>query len=97
MISRFPAVEGLVSNAVGGRQLHCTQSQFQIINPPVGEECVNWLQEYTTNYGGYAQVLNNGQCGICPYSSGDQYLQTLNMSTSPLPSRDARSIAKQNR
>ncbi|MEI4867113.1 hypothetical protein, partial [Klebsiella pneumoniae] len=46
------------------------------------EECVSWLQEYTTNFGGYAQVLNNGQCGICPYSSGDQYLQTLNMSFS---------------
>lgn len=43
---------------------------------------MEWLQDYTTSFGGYAEVLNNGQCGICPYSSGDQYLQTLNMSTS---------------
>ncbi|GAA5983374.1 hypothetical protein JCM10908_000258 [Rhodotorula pacifica] len=75
-------IEGLVSNAVGGRPLHCTQSQFQIIDPPAGQQCVSYLQEYTSNYGGYAQVLNNGQCGICTYSNGDQYLTTLNMSFS---------------
>lgn len=75
-------VEGLVANAVGGLQLYCTQSQFQIIDPPAGEQCVNWLQPYTSTYGGYAQVLSNGQCGICPYSSGDQYLAQLNMSFS---------------
>jgi hypothetical protein len=32
--------------------------------------------------GGYAQVLQDGSCGICAYSSGDQYLRQLNMSAS---------------
>lgn len=32
--------------------------------------------------GGYAQVLQDGSCGICAYSSGDQYLRQLNMSYS---------------
>lgn len=89
----LPTVEGLVSNALAGRQLYCKQSQFQIVDPPAGEQCVNWLQSYTQSYGGYAQVLDDGNCGICPYSSGDQYLAQLNMSASRLPRAIARILS----
>ncbi|GAA6000108.1 hypothetical protein JCM10207_006055 [Rhodosporidiobolus poonsookiae] len=75
-------IEGLVSNALGGIQLHCTQSEFQRIVPPSGEECVSWLSTFTSSNGGYAQVLDDGSCGYCTYSLGDQYLSQLGMSFS---------------
>ncbi|KAJ8294266.1 Brefeldin A resistance protein [Rhodotorula toruloides] len=75
-------VEGLLTNAIGGAALHCTQQQFQRIVPPAGQQCVEWLQPYMSMAGGYAQVLQDGSCGICAYSSGDQYLRQLNMSYS---------------
>ncbi|GAA5975740.1 hypothetical protein JCM11641_005856 [Rhodosporidiobolus odoratus] len=75
-------IEGLVSNALGGLELHCEQDEFQTIVPPAGQECVSWLTPYTTTGGGYAQVLENGSCGYCTYSSGDQYLAQLGMSFS---------------
>ncbi|GAA5925123.1 hypothetical protein JCM10213_000539 [Rhodosporidiobolus nylandii] len=75
-------IEGLVSNALGGIQLHCKQSEFQAIVPPAGQDCVAYMTPFTSANGGYAQVLNDGSCGYCTYSQGDQYLSQLGMSFS---------------
>ncbi|GAA5903973.1 hypothetical protein JCM6882_003791 [Rhodosporidiobolus microsporus] len=75
-------IEGLLANTLGGIQLHCEQDEFQPIVPPDGQECVSWLQPYTSANGGYAEVLADGSCGFCANSSGDQYLAQLNMSYS---------------
>lgn len=75
-------IDALVSNALGGVTIRCKQDQFQVLNPPANEQCVNWLQPYTQTYGGYAEVLQNGDCGYCTYATGDQFLSTVGMSYS---------------
>lgn len=74
------AVEGLVSNALGGRKLSCTYPEFQIVVPPAGQQCLDYLSQYNAIAGSYAEVQPNGDCGLCTYGSGDAFLRTLNMS-----------------
>jgi len=75
-------IDGLVSNALGGVAIRCKQDQFQAVNPPAGEQCVAWMQPYTQTAGGYAEVLQDGSCGFCQYSTGDQFLSTVGMAYS---------------
>lgn len=75
-------IEGLVANALGGVAIRCKQSQFQTVNPPAGQQCVEWMQPYTSTSGGYAEVLANGSCGYCTYAVGDEFLTTVGMSYS---------------
>ncbi|TNY24740.1 putative SNQ2-ABC transporter [Rhodotorula diobovata] len=75
-------IEGLVSNALGGRKLSCTYPEFQIVVPPAGQQCLDYLSQYNAIAGSYAEVQPNGDCGLCTYGSGDAFLRTLNMSFS---------------
>ncbi|GAA5967234.1 hypothetical protein JCM3765_001744 [Sporobolomyces pararoseus] len=75
-------IDGLVSNALGGVDIRCKQDQFQIVNPPAGQQCVEWMAPYTQSSGGYAAVLDNGSCGFCQYATGDEFLTTVGMSYS---------------
>lgn len=71
---------------MGGVRLSCTYPQFQIVVPPNGQDCAAYLSEFAARSGGYSEVLPDGSCGYCTYASGDAYLTTLNMSTSPASS-----------
>ncbi|GAA5921798.1 hypothetical protein JCM3775_001825 [Rhodotorula graminis] len=75
-------IEGLVANALGGRRLSCTYPQFQILNPPAGQQCLDYLAPYNAAAGSYAEVLPNGDCGLCTYATGDAFLRTFSMSFS---------------
>ncbi|GAA6060988.1 hypothetical protein JCM10212_000674 [Sporobolomyces blumeae] len=75
-------IEGLVANALGGVPIRCKESQFQILNPPAGQQCVQWMQAYTSTNAGYAEVLPNGDCGYCTYRVGDEFLASVGMSYS---------------
>lgn len=67
---------------MGGTAVRCGNQEFQVIVPPSGQECLAYLEPYTLAATGYAQVLDNGDCGYCVYASGDQFLATLGMSFS---------------
>ncbi|KAK4048322.1 ATP-binding cassette transporter snq2 [Microbotryomycetes sp. JL201] len=75
-------IEGLLANAMGGLVIRCSQQELLRIQPPAGQECVAWLQPFTSAATGYAEVLPDGGCGYCQYSNGDQFLATVNMSFS---------------
>ncbi|GAA5913660.1 hypothetical protein JCM5296_007276 [Sporobolomyces johnsonii] len=75
-------IDSLVSNALGGVKITCKTSQFQTVNPPAGQDCVAWMQPYTSANTGYAEVLQDGSCGYCAYAVGDQYLSQVGMSYS---------------
>ncbi|SCZ91970.1 BZ3500_MvSof-1268-A1-R1_Chr5-3g08254 [Microbotryum saponariae] len=72
-------IEGLVANAIGGKTVTCGQQEFQVVVPPAGQGCVDYLSAYTSRAGGYAQVLDNGSCGFCTYRNGDEFLATVGM------------------
>ncbi|KAM0791176.1 hypothetical protein ACM66B_005660 [Microbotryomycetes sp. NB124-2] len=75
-------IEGLLANAMGGLVIRCSQEEFLRIEPPAGQECVAFLEPFTSAAPGYAEVLPDGSCGYCQYANGDQFLQTVNMSFS---------------
>lgn len=58
-------IEGLVANAMGGLQIRCTDDEYLRVTPPAGEQCVSWLEPFTSGAAGYAEVLANGDCGYC--------------------------------
>lgn len=60
-------IEGLVANAVGGLQVQCSLKEFNFVTPPAGQECLAFLQPFTSTASGYAEVMN-GACGYCPVS-----------------------------
>jgi ATP-binding cassette subfamily G (WHITE) protein 2 (SNQ2) len=72
-------IEGLLSNQLSGLAISCTNEEFSILNPPIGQTCVGYLQAFVQSNGGYAQVLADGSCGYCSISQGDTYLASLNM------------------
>ena len=72
-------IEGLTVNALGGLVIRCTDSQFNFLTPPSGQECLAFLEPFTTAGSGYAQLVN-GDCGYCAFSTGNEFLTTLGMS-----------------
>ncbi|KAK4051085.1 ATP-binding cassette transporter snq2 [Microbotryomycetes sp. JL221] len=75
-------IEGLLANAMGGLQIRCGDSEFLRVTPPAGQECVSWLEPFTSAAVGYAEVLQDGACGYCQYATGDEFLSTVNYSFS---------------
>lgn len=53
---------------MGGSTITCEQSEFQVVVPPAGQQCVDYLSNYISSATGYAQILNNGDCGYCVVS-----------------------------
>lgn len=74
-------IEGLLTNALGGIEIRCTAEQFNVLTPPSGTDCLTFLQPFLSTGTGYAEVID-GACSYCAYASGDQFLETLNMSFS---------------
>lgn len=74
-------IEGLVVNALGGIEISCTAEQFNVLTPPAGVDCLAFLEPFVSARTGYAEVVN-GVCSYCPYKTGDQFFETLNMSFS---------------
>ncbi|CAD6900018.1 unnamed protein product [Tilletia controversa] len=88
-------VETLVGNAVTGIPVRCTQSELNILQPPQGQSCDQYLGGFSTSLdtlnsggavtaidSGYFQTLSNGQCGYCQFRDGDQFLASVQLDAS---------------
>lgn len=68
-------VSGLVSTGLGGRDVECSQTELSVFQPPAGQTCAVYLQEYLATSVGY---LSNPQatadCGVCSVSTANQLL-----------------------
>jgi ABC-type multidrug transport system permease subunit/energy-coupling factor transporter ATP-binding protein EcfA2 len=68
-------ISGIGSTALHGRKVECSAAEMSILNPPAGQNCFQYLNEYSIAAGG---LLSNPSatenCQYCSMSSADQYL-----------------------
>jgi len=76
-------IEGLTVNELDGHQVHCNQRDLYVFNPPPGQTCGQYTQEFLTYAPGYIDNPNDTQlCGYCPFKVGNDYFDTLGWSAS---------------
>lgn len=71
-------IGNLVSSFLHGRPIRCSDEELAFFNPPSGETCGEFLQDFLNAQGGY--LINpdaDSQCGYCLYSNADDYLKTV--------------------
>lgn len=77
-------LNGVMASVLTGFQVECKPGEATIFNPPPGQSCASYASDFVRSAGrGY--LVNpdaHQQCGYCPYSSGEEYLATLNVSPS---------------
>jgi ATP-binding cassette, subfamily G (WHITE), member 2, SNQ2 len=63
-----------------GLIIRCKSDEFAVFNPPSGQTCAQWGQEFVNSFGGYIDNLNDTvACRYCQYAVGDQFFLPLNM------------------
>jgi ABC-type multidrug transport system permease subunit len=70
---------------VWGTPVTCTMQELAIFDTPSGETCQQYLAEYLSQINPGANLLNplaTSGCEVCPYTTGTDYLQTLNITKS---------------
>lgn len=71
-------IQNLVASFLHGRKVTCSPRELSYLDPPSGETCIQYLQTFMESSGGYLVDENaTTNCGYCPYSSADTYLQTI--------------------
>lgn len=76
-------IGGVLSATLDGIPVQCSEQETAMFDTPGGETCQEYAGAYATSAGGY--VLNpdaTSGCMYCMYSSGNQYLASLNISAS---------------
>ena len=64
-----------------GLKITCSPEEFTVFNPPLGETCANWANDFVQHFGGYLDnPTENALCRYCPVAVGDEYYTPLNMS-----------------
>ncbi|KAJ6623061.1 ABC-2 type transporter-domain-containing protein [Mycena sp. CBHHK59/15] len=77
------SLASMVSTELHGLVIKCKSDEFAIFNPPSGQTCNEWAQDFVNVAGGY---LDNGDdtsgCRYCTYAVGDQFYTPLGISYS---------------
>ncbi|CCF57077.1 hypothetical protein KAFR_0C00820 [Kazachstania africana CBS 2517] len=68
-------VQNLVGIMLHTKAVVCTSNELNYFNPPSGQTCGEYMQNYLQTHSGYiANPSATSNCGYCLYSVGDQYL-----------------------
>ncbi|RYC63566.1 hypothetical protein CHU98_g2638 [Xylaria longipes] len=73
-------IGGVLAATLDGSPVHCDVSETARFDTPSGQTCQDYAGAYAASAGGY--LLNpdaRADCQYCPYSSGNEYLATLNI------------------
>ena len=60
----------------------CKPSEIALFDPPFGQTCAEYLSAYQSGMGAATNLLNpnaNADCQVCQYTTGADYLRTLNL------------------
>ncbi|KAK3672744.1 hypothetical protein LTR78_007330 [Recurvomyces mirabilis] len=64
------------------KPVKCNPDEIALFHPAVGQTCAEYLEVYQTSTGSGINLLNPSDtvnCRVCQYSSGADYLRTLNL------------------
>lgn len=73
-------IGGLVSRILWNVDVECNSQEYGVFNPPDGQTCAQYMEGFLQQNPGYLrdpQATSN--CQYCPFSQGNQYLETLNL------------------
>ncbi|KAI0159897.1 ABC-2 type transporter-domain-containing protein [Hypoxylon sp. FL1284] len=76
-------IGGMLAATLDGVPVACEPAETARFDAPPGQTCGGYAGQFARRAGGY--LLNpdaTAGCEYCPYSSGNQYLQTLNIEAS---------------
>lgn len=76
-------IGGVLAATLNGIPVECTPEETAQFNVPAGQTCQSYAGAFATSSGGY--LLNpqaTADCQYCPYSTGNDYLATLNIKAS---------------
>ncbi|KAF7965972.1 hypothetical protein HWV62_40705 [Athelia sp. TMB] len=73
-------VGGFLGATLHGLEVVCTPTDLAVFDPPPGQTCGAYAGAWAAQSGGYlVDAAATAGCGYCAYSSGDQYLTTLDI------------------
>ncbi len=74
-------IGGLISATLAGVPVRCSPAEAASFNPPPGQTCADYAASFVAAAGsGYLLDPDaTSNCGFCPYSSGTEYMRTLNI------------------
>jgi len=74
-------IGSMVSTELHGLKITCKPDEFTVFNPPSGQTCASWANEFVKEFGGYLDNSNaTSACRYCQYAVGDEYYTPLNIS-----------------
>ncbi|KAJ7492237.1 hypothetical protein FB451DRAFT_1217534 [Mycena latifolia] len=77
------SISAMVSTELHGLKIECKSDEFATFNPPSGQTCAQWAQDFVNVTGGYlANGNDTTNCHYCTYSVGDEFYTPLGMSYS---------------
>lgn len=63
-----------------GLVIRCKSDEFAVFNPPDGQTCAAWGQDFVNKFGGYIDNLNDTiACRYCQFAVGDEFFLPLNI------------------
>lgn len=60
----------------------CKDNELALFDPPAGQTCAQYLSAYQNGMGAASNLLNpnaRSACQVCQYTTGADYLHTLNL------------------
>jgi ABC-type multidrug transport system permease subunit len=73
-------IGGTLAASLHNVPIRCEAGESTLFNAPPGQTCQSYAGSFVQSAGsGYVEAIANGTCSYCPYSSGDEYLATLNI------------------
>ncbi|KAM0756076.1 hypothetical protein T439DRAFT_341482 [Meredithblackwellia eburnea MCA 4105] len=75
-------VSGMLTTAVSGAELTCSDVELSRFSPPSGETCSQYMSEYISTVGGklYGNADSTTLCEFCSATTTNSYLSQLGMS-----------------
>lgn len=64
------------------KPVNCNSNEFALFDPPPGQTCGEYLQTYQRGAGVATNLVNpdsTADCRVCQYTTGADYLRTLNL------------------
>jgi ABC-type multidrug transport system permease subunit len=64
------------------KPVNCRPNEVALFDPPAGQTCAEYLQAYQNGMGAATNLLNpndTSACQVCQYTTGADYLRTLNL------------------
>lgn len=66
---------------LSGLAITCRSDEFSVFNPPSGQTCAQWGEDFVNVFGGYIDNLtDNAACRYCQFRVGDEFFVPLGMS-----------------